>query len=299
MRKYRIWNLTCGIAGLASLLACASVEPTPEENIPADDGSSYGFLGEATSASGRMVTGTADKTGDLAVSMLDSGAAPDAGFLREPERMVETDRAQHPFQRVWVSPGHDRERYDKIVIAPVDIEFMLENSWWDNFSTATIFGLDGDVVRLASRFQMSVERAFRDDPNERFVVTENVDARTLILELALIEVVPNKSFIALGAIASMAATPVVSVPIGAVASRTEHGYVAIEGRVRDGSTGDVVAMFADRESAKMRVLDLQSLMWYGHAYEIFDEWAEQLVAVANRPTDPGVEDPMPFTLMPW
>ena len=31
----------------------------------------------------------------------------------------------------------------------------------------------------------------------------------------------------------------------------------------------------------------------------FDEWAEQLVAVANQPEDPGIGDPSPFTLTPW
>lgn len=299
MRKLRIAAVACAMSGLMCLTACVGVEPKPEEERVADDGSGYGLLGDATSASGRMVAGATDKTGDLAISMLDSGAAPDAGFLAEPDLMVESDRQQHPFQRIWVSPSHDRERYEKIVIAPVDIDYLLENSWWDNFNTATIFGLEADVVRLANRFQASVEQAFLDDPNERFVVSEEVDAQTLVLELALIEIVPNKPFIALGALASMAGTPALSTSIGVFASQTQHGYVAMEGRVRDGSTGEVVAMFADRETAKTRVLDLRSLIWYGHAYEVFDDWAEQLVAVANRPDDPGIGDPTPFSLMPW
>ena len=81
-----------------------------------------------------------------------------------------------------------------------------------------------------------------------------------------------------------------------MASRTEHGYVAIEGLVRDGGSGEVMAMFADREKAKTRVIDLQSIRWYGHAHEIIDDWAEQLVAVAHQPASPGIKDPAPFTL---
>ena len=87
--------------------------------------------------------------------------------------------------------------------------------------------------------------------------------------------------------------------LGTFANRAEHGYVAIEGRVRDGETGEIVVMFADRETAKMRILDIQSLHWYGHAFEIFDEWAAQLVEVANRPLEPGIADSAVFTLYPW
>ena len=121
----------------------------------------------------------------------------------------------------------------------------------------------------------------------------------MILELALVEIVPNKSVMALGALASFAGGPAVSSPVNFVASRAEHGFLAIEGRLRDGKTGQVVATFSDREAAKTRVLDLRSLTWYGHANETFDEWAEQLVTVANRPRDPGISDPSPFTLKPW
>ena len=39
--------------------------------------------------------------------------------------------------------------------------------------------------------------------------------------------------------------------------------------------------------------------WYGHAHEIIDDWAEQLVAVAHRPASPGIGDPSPFTFKPW
>jgi hypothetical protein len=298
-RKLRAATLTWAILLMASLTACVGVQATPEQVAAAGGGSAARVLGGAASMGGRMFIGAGGKSADLAIAVMDSGPAPDAGFLSEPGRMVMLDRSQHPFQRVWVAPTHDRERYRKVVVAPVVIEHMLDNSWWDNMSTAAFFGLEDDAARLAERLQRTVEQAFREDPNRRFEVLDEPDDETLILELALVEIVPNKSVLALGAIAAMAASPVISSPIGFVASQTEHGFMAIEGRVRDGATGEVVAMFSDRETAKTRVLDLQSVMWYGHAYEIFDEWAEQLVAVANHPADPGIGDPRPFTLKPW
>ena len=281
------------------LSACASSTGAPEPAPSASSSAPARMVSGAASTTGRVIGGARDTAGDLAIAALDSGPAPHAGFLPEPERLEEIDRSMHPFQRVWVSPDHESERFRRIVIPPVEIEHMLANSWWDKMSTATLFGLDGDAEHLAERLHATVEAAFREDPNHRFEVVEQPDELTLILELALVEVVPNKSVIALGALAAMGGGPAVGSPVGFVASRTEHGYMAMEGRVRNGGTGKVVAMFTDRESAKTRVLDLQSVTWYGHAREIFDEWSEQLVAVANRPLDPGVCDTSPFTHKHW
>ena len=74
---------------------------------------------------------------------------------------------------------------------------------------------------------------------------------------------------------------------------------AIEGRVLDSDTGQVLVMFADREKAKTRILDLQAITWYGHANESIGDWAQQLVQLANTPKDVKVEASSPFRLRPW
>jgi hypothetical protein len=58
-------------------------------------------------------------------------------------------------------------------------------------------------------------------------------------------------------------------------------------------------MFADREAAKTRVVDLEAVTWYGQARESMNDWADQLVLLANTPKDVKVEDSSAFTLMPW
>lgn len=278
-----------GPALLAGVLAlgCQTVSQVPTQ------------FAQGRSAAAEAMGDAGSMTTALAIRLLDAPGAPDAGFLQNPERMRELDRKRHPFHRAWVAPDHDRERYTKVLIAPVDIDHQLEISRWNKLSTASFFGLEDDVGRLAIRLREKIEEAFRNDPKHRFEVVTEPDSETLVVEIALVAVVPNKSVLALGALAAMAAPVPISIPLGTFASRAEHGYVAIEGRVRDGGSGKVVAMFADRESSKTRVLDLQSIHWYGHTFEIFDEWATQLVEVANRPMDPGIPDPTPFTLKPW
>ena len=84
-----------------------------------------------------------------------------------------------------------------------------------------------------------------------------------------------------------------------LATFADDGWMAIEGRVRDAKTGKVMAMFADREAAKTRVVDVEAITWYGQARESMNDWADQFVLLANTPKDVTVEDSSAFTLLPW
>ena len=64
-------------------------------------------------------------------------------------------------------------------------------------------------------------------------------------------------------------------------------------RAKDGDTGAIVAMMADRESAKAAPIDVQAVTWYGFAGDVIDDWAEQFVRFANTPITQQVETPRP------
>jgi len=74
--------------------------------------------------------------------------------------------------------------------------------------------------------------------------------------------------------------------------------VAIEGRVRDGGTGQVVAMFADRERPPTAIIDIKSINWWAPARKVIDNWAKQFVAVANDPKG-KVKNASNFELLVW
>ena len=78
-----------------------------------------------------------------------------------------------------------------------------------------------------------------------------------------------------------------------------QGSVAVEGVLRDAESGEPVAAFADREAGKVRPFDLQSLTWWGHARESFEDWADQLVELLNSPDDHRVADSPAFTPLPF
>jgi hypothetical protein len=70
-------------------------------------------------------------------------------------------------------------------------------------------------------------------------------------------------------------------------------------RGRDGGTGEIVAMGADREIGPMRVVDVRAMTWYGNVHEIFVIWSEALVELSNTPSDVQVKHSPYFTLLPW
>jgi hypothetical protein len=211
------------------------------------------------------------------------GPAPDSGFLEEPERMSHVERL--PFQRVWYDPEVEWGRYTEVMIAPVNTEHLMEMPWWQE---ATFPGdRRKDARELGLYLQSRVFDAFEQDPRQRLrpiaFASGEPGPQTLLLEMALVELVPTK--------------PVLDVLGGPTHLGT--GTAAIEGRFRDGRTEELLATFADREAGKRSLLSAADLTWYGHAKRIIDDWAKQLVAIVNASEDERVRDSSDFTLKPW
>ena len=175
---------------------------------------------------------------------------------------------------------------------------MLARSTWAKINLRN-FSVDKDLVGIAEEFRTTVIDAFRGSPRNHFAIVDAPGDQTLVLELAITELVPSKAFLATIGLAAWAAPLEVGVPVGTAAAFAETGWMAIEGRVRVGPNGRIVIIFADREQSKMRVLDLQSIIWYGNARESMRDWAQQFVVLANTPHDVKVEDSSGFALLPW
>lgn len=218
--------------------------------------------------------------------------APDAGFIEHPERQHNPENL--PFQKVWLNPDYDRSQYQSIIIAPVNTDHMLEMSWWKRVNPRHKAGLfKKDVDQLARYMQERVREAFIEDRQQRYWVVDDVVGPTLCLEMALIEVVPSKA--GLHALGWLPLVP----GLGTAASLANERSAAFEARLRDAETGEVLVTFADRERQKAGPIDMRRLTWYGPARKIIDNWAGQMVQVANRQPGEEVSDDIPVTLRPW
>jgi hypothetical protein len=75
--------------------------------------------------------------------------------------------------------------------------------------------------------------------------------------------------------------------------------VAFEARMKDSDTGATLAMFADRQVKKIRIVDFKAFTWYAHGKDIIKEWAEQFVKLSNQRPGEVIEGSSAFTLRPW
>jgi len=240
-----------------------------------------------------------DGTRMLAVALFLAGCktdpAPDSGFLARPEMMRE-QRERAPFDRVWVKPGFNKNFYNGLLISQVNTDYLLENTGWAAANPASK-RLEQSAMDLASFTRETFIKEFRGDPRRRFPIIDRPGPGVAVLELAIVELVPSHAVIgALGLVAPFAKAPAV-----AVASKLggKSTCVAIEGRLRDSQTREVLMMFADREEPPFRILSAKAVTWYGDAEDSIEMWAKQLVELANTPPTQTVNDAPAFTLNPW
>jgi hypothetical protein len=77
------------------------------------------------------------------------------------------------------------------------------------------------------------------------------------------------------------------------------GIIAMEGRTRDGASGEVVWMFADREHPPTAIVDIKALFWWEPAKPIWDGWARQFVELQNAPHGKKIKEISNFGFLVW
>ncbi len=243
-----------------------------------------------------VIVGSGCTTVDSMQSSMDSQmkAPPSEGAGFVPMKQM-AKRPDLPFNKVWVKQGVNWHRYRVIYIAPVNTSYLIQATWWQQSIRAD--QMQQDVQNMAAFMRRQFITAFQNDPQHRFRVVHTPERGSLTLELALTELVPSK--VLLNAI--KIAGPYGSGIAAAVLERgTEaQSAVAFEGRIKDSTTGEILAMVADKEYAVARPIDLKGFTWYGNAQDVVTTWSRQFVQVANRRPGEVVKPASSFSLKPW
>jgi hypothetical protein len=219
--------------------------------------------------------------------------APSAGFA-DPKELTRDPII--PFDKFWRASDVNWKSYKQIYIAEVNISYMLKISTWQEGERQGSF--KQDLMDLALYTQKAIIKSFRDDPNHRLevVTSPTHDRHALILEMALVEVVPSKILLNV-----LDYTPFY-VGDGIMAVRflmSDESTVAFELRVRDAATGKIIMLAADREAQRFAPVDFRQLSWYSDDQEIIDQWSKQFVEIANKNPGEKVEAQPAFRLLPW
>jgi hypothetical protein len=205
-----------------------------------------------------------------------------------------TTRAQF-LDEVWVSPSVKgktiSEMYSKVYFTPVATGRLKQQGWWAAQNSIKQEQLATDARKLASRMNGALVNAARNDSGRRLQVVSQPGPGTLIVDIAITELVPAKAYWNAAATAAGFV-----VPGAGLRSAAGSGSVAIEGRLRDGNTRTVIASFRDRMTDKMAVVNLDSYSWYAGSEKNLEETAVNIARVLNSSPGTVVNQSAPIKL---
>ena len=237
--------------------------------------------------------------------------APDSGFIKHPERMHKDPSL--PFHKVWFYRYFNLMNYSRIIISPVKLHYMFTQSKVEGMNVRNYLDYkDTDDKYAADYFRNSFIEAFNSMPENRFKVVNNRGYGTLMLDVAIVEIVPTKvsmnsvsgalMFVPFGGILMSAAFSLISLPIKAVLGGVfESGfksYIAFEAVLKDAMTGKVLASYSDRETQQAALFSFKDYTYFAHIRGIIDEWAHQTVRMLNRKHGERIENSSAFTFNP-
>src|SRR6266496_3817715 len=191
--------------------------------------------------------------------------APDSGFLHDPKLMM-ADKGI-PFNRMYRNPKFSDKRFTEIFVAPVNTDYVMAENLWEKATLANVSAEDvkKSVQLLAEYLQHAFVKALESDPKHRFKVVHQPGPNTLVLELAIVQLVPSKVELQALSLVPVGFFGVVGTGVmmgGSALTNSEDqgkGVIAMEGRTRDGTSGEVVSMFADREHPPITIVDIKAL----------------------------------------
>ena len=228
---------------------------------------------------------------ETSYEVMSSSPAKLTPFLPDSNRLV-AQKASFPFNRLWYDKKLDWERFKKIKIVPVDTSHIMEGTWWQKVNEAKLADMKKDIAYMAKYMKDAFVNAIKETPDCKLQIVDTADDETLVLHLALIELVPTKAFFnAAGNVAGF------FIPGASLVNMLNAGSVAMEAKITDHKTGAVVAMFTDRETDHAAIINLKDLRWYSHAKAIIDEWAASFAEMASSEDPEDVTKSFPFSFI--
>jgi hypothetical protein len=238
----------------------------------------------------RIVLAAALLTGSLvscSSPFLKAPPVATSSFLKsKPE--LKSERNVSPFA---LSGGTLVSRQQSIYIAPVSLAYLRAAS------KTLAKESNGDTKRneaareLAEYAREKFIAAFEKSPKARYKIQAKQKSDCLTLELAIVELNRNTLIGATSRfVIDNLALPGTDA-ILAKAMRGLKGNIAIEGKVTDSRSGEVIYQFADNEESRSAfLLPITDLAAYGQAREAIRAWASQFEEISRVPPGMRVKD---------
>lgn len=207
-------------------------------------------------------------------------------------------RDRMPVHSIWRSPDEALRRRvlekNEIYVAPVQMQYLQPLKKPLVRLEVEYGSIDRNEQGMAKELRNAFNRAFLEAPAPRYRLTQQPNSRSVTLELAVIELNPTSPK---GNAVKTVAKFFVG-PFSMIGSYFTKGNMAIEGKVRNSATGELVFQFADNESDKMTLYSMRDFKPYGHALHSAEEWAAQFELFTRTPPQHKIVDTFCFTLDP-
>lgn len=229
--------------------------------------------------------------------LIKASPAPPSPFIEHPKALV-SDPERTPFNKIARNPSHQAwarvQNYNRIVILPVNTRYLRYKSGSLSAVGERVAMEHGrPVPQIADYMHTSFEKAFAK--GGKYHVVSKSGPGTLVLELALVELRPTN-----------VAVNVVSTGAGAVVpganfigSMMSKGGIAMEGKLRNGQTGELLEEFTDREQDKTSFFSFRDFSPYAHNRRTIDDWAKEVEEMSRTPRTQKVHGAMAVTLNPF
>ena len=194
------------------------------------------------------------------------------------------------FQRSWMKPGVSFDKYRQVYIAPTNTDYTKIKLAVLNSRRLLNGGYQKDIVREGVNFQKNFSNAFEQSKKRNWVVVDQFtkDRRTLKVETALVQMTPSRVELE----AAGYVVPGVSL-LNTVA-------VASEVKISDARTGDLLAVFADRQKSPFALIDLSKFSYYKADRNVIRDWARQTERWIERGgSGAQIYESLPFLPVAW
>ena len=176
-------------------------------------------------------------------------AAELTDFLPGKERLVRRPDT-FPVHYTWLDTNSVMKAdYKSVYVAPFDLSYLRKGNGYDEWRDK-VAGLDDAITELGEYGRKAFIKAFQD--RKIRVVDDPKTPHTAVFEFAITGFVPTRAEIEVVGTVGSFFCPIPGV--GLVADCLAAGSLALECRVRDSESKDVVLMFADAEGEPQALL---------------------------------------------
>lgn len=201
------------------------------------------------------------------------------------------EKWNEPFDGIWVDPKAQNEvktPMRTIYVAPVTTQYL----------TPPVTDADDQaaVKKLSDYFDQKLKQCLSGLPSSKLKIVNSPQKSEIIMEPALVQITPTKSYLNFCSFGTSLFVPYVSYAISPFAS----GNMVMVCKFVDTKTKKTIAVMADYRDDEPSVLgSLRDYTKYGHHYKTIDMWAKKMAERVNADMGQKVAAPVWITLNPF